>query len=56
MKQTLKNLKDFFTHYMDSLLFKIYKRTLSRRSKTSISDDNSYPVVCYMASKSEYFF
>lgn len=56
MKQTLKNLKDLFIHYMDRLLFKIYKKALSRRNKTSISDDNSYPVVCYMASKSGHFF
>lgn len=56
MKQTHRNLKDLFSHYMDRLLFKIYKKILSRQNQTSISDDNSYPVVCYMASKSEYFF
>ncbi|MDE6203877.1 MAG: putative sugar O-methyltransferase [Lachnospiraceae bacterium] len=50
------NIKDLFIHYTDRLLFKIYRKMLSQRNKTSISDDNSYPVVCYMASRSEHFF
>ncbi len=37
-------------------MFKIYRKMLSHRNKTSISDDNSYPVVCYMASRNEHFF
>lgn len=56
MKQTRRKSKDLFTHYMDRLLFKICRKILSRKNKTSISDDNSYPVVCYMASRSGHFF
>lgn len=50
-------LKNLCIHYIDRILYKYYYRKLiSKGRKTSISDDNSYPVVCYMASKSEHFF
>ena len=52
-------LKNLCVHYIDRILFKYYYRKLTskvKERKTSITDDNSYPVVCYMASKSEHFF
>lgn len=57
MTQTLKKMRKVYTHYMDRILYKYYRHKLaSQGRKTSISDDNSYPVVCYMASKNERFF
>ncbi|MDE7285845.1 MAG: putative sugar O-methyltransferase [Lachnospiraceae bacterium] len=57
MKWTFSNVKNMLIHYTDRILFKYYYRKLvSKRRKTSISDDHSYPVVCLMAAKSEHFF
>lgn len=57
MKQTVNKIKNLLIHYVDRILFKYYYRKMMlQERKTSISDDNSYPAVCYMAAKSEHFF
>ncbi len=57
MAQAIKKIKALYTHYMDRILYKYYNHKLvAQGRKTSISDDNSYPVVCYMASRNERFF
>lgn len=53
----VKKIKDLYVHYTDRILYKYYNHKLvALGRKTSISDDNSYPVICYMASRSERFF
>lgn len=57
MKLTVEKLKKLYTHYADKILFKYYhKKLTSNGRKTSMSDDNAYPVVCYMASQNEHAF
>lgn len=57
MKPTDRKIKHLCIHYIDRILYKYYyKKLMSQGRKTSISDNHSYPVVCYMASKSEHFF
>lgn len=57
MKLTIKRLRNLCAHYTDRILFKYYYNKLSSGGrKTSMSDDNAYPVVCYMASQNEHAF
>lgn len=53
----MKKIKDSCVRYADRILFKYYcNRLLSHGRKTSLSDNEAYPVICYMASRHEHFF
>lgn len=57
MKPLLSKIKALFFHYSDKIILKYYhKKLLLQKRGTSVSDDNAYPLVCYAASKSEFFF
>lgn len=57
MNSLSKKIKRKCIHYIDRILFKYYqKKLISQGRKTSISDDDAYPVVCYAASQNEHFF
>lgn len=57
MNFTLSRIKELFVHYTDRALFKYYRNKLASRGRgTSMSDDNAYPVVCYMASQNGHAF
>lgn len=57
MKLLIEKIKRKYIHYVDRILFKYYSRKLiSQGRKTSISDDDEYPVVCYIASQNNRFF
>lgn len=53
---TIKN-RNIFVRYVDKVLFKYYCRKLMTKGrKTSMSDNDAYPVICYMASRHEHIF
>lgn len=52
----MRKMKNSCVRYVDRLLFKYYCKQLSNGRKTSLSDNDAYPVICYMASKHEHFF
>ncbi len=57
MKFTLSRIRELCVHYTDRALFKYYRGKLASKGRgTSMSDDNAYPAVCYMASRNEYAF
>lgn len=57
MKSIFAKAKKKIIHHVDKMLFKYYyKKLISERRSTSLSDDCHYPVVCYMAAKSGHFF
>lgn len=57
MKFTPNRIRELCVRYVDRALFKYYRGRLASKGRgTSMSDDNSYPAVCYMASRNEYAF
>ena len=57
MTSLANKIKRKSIYYIDRILFKYYhKKLISQGRRTSISDDDEYPVVCYMASQNKHFF
>lgn len=53
----IKKIKNRCVRYADRILFKYYcNKLLSHGRKTSMSDNDAYPVICYMASRHEHIF
>lgn len=53
----IKKIKNGCVRYADRILFKYYcNKLLSHGRKTSMSDNDAYPVICYMASRHEHIF
>ncbi|MCR5215849.1 MAG: putative sugar O-methyltransferase [Lachnospiraceae bacterium] len=61
MKKVLRKVKDLYIRYTDKMKYKSNLKKLnnymvSAGRKTSMSDDNAYPALCYAASENDEFF
>lgn len=53
----MKKVKKICNRYVEKIFFKYYcNKLLVGERKTSVTDNEKYPVVCYMASRHEHFF
>lgn len=61
MKKILNNVRDLYIRYTDKIINRYQYRRLnnymiSKGRRTSMSDDDAYPALCYAASKDNLFF